>query len=305
MNYVTELYLDYLENKFIYEDIYNTFAVKYFIQEVASPEQLRSAISSQQSTLNKLVQQKADLMAKGIDNPQIMGAIDAKIKATGSTIGKMKDGLAKSPEMKGIPDQPAGGSTQADIPAAPVPKGTPTTTPGEIQAKAAAKPPEVSVAPKEAPVTTTPGATPAPTGSQVPGVVPQHPSLATQAQQTAGDLTSKAGEVGKSIVAKGAEVSKDVGGAVSTGLQKIGASPETGGAASSAIQAIGSSPLGLAALGGAAAFGGYKLYKRFMSKSATACRGYSGADKTACMRSYMDAKRNQAQTRGAEAGAVY
>jgi hypothetical protein len=60
----------------------------------------------------------------------------------------------------------------------------------------------------------------------------------------------------------------------------------------------------MAALGGAAAFGGYKLYKRFLSKSARSCRGYSGASKTSCMKSYMNAKKGQTSARGTEVAAA-
>lgn len=85
---------------------------------------------------------------------------------------------------------------------------------------------------------------------------------------------------------------------------KVGASPETAGAVGQAAQAVAGSPLGMAALGGAAAFGGYKLYKRFLSKSARACRGYSGAAKTSCMKSFMNAKKGQTSMRGAEVAAA-
>jgi len=41
---------------------------------------------------------------------------------------------------------------------------------------------------------------------------------------------------------------------------------------------------GKAAIGAAAAYGGYKLYKRYMSKAAKKCRGLSGDEKTLCLR---------------------
>jgi hypothetical protein len=99
------------------------------------------------------------------------------------------------------------------------------------------------------------------------------------------DALGKAGEV----AGKGAE----------TVASKLGASPETVSGVAGAAKAVVGSPLGMVALGGAAAFGGYKLYKRFLSKSARACTGYSGAAKTSCMKSYMNAKKGQASTRGA------
>ncbi len=100
----------------------------------------------------------------------------------------------------------------------------------------------------------------------------------------------KAGE----LAGKGAE----------TVAGKLGAGPETVGAVGQAAQAVAGSPIGMAALGGAAAFGGYKLYKRFLSKSARACRGYSGGAKTSCMKSFMNAKKGQATTRGADVAAA-
>jgi len=37
------------------------------------------------------------------------------------------------------------------------------------------------------------------------------------------------------------------------------------------------------ALAGAAAYGGYKLYKRHFSKAAQKCKGKSGAERTLCL----------------------
>jgi hypothetical protein len=320
----TELYLDYLNNKESYQELYENLAFSVFIQEV-SPAQLRNLIGKEQDYLNKLVQQKA----RFADNPQVAAAIDAKIKATGATLGKLQTKLKSSPEAGGMPDQPAGAPTQADIPAAPVPPETPTMSLAQAkQQKATAD--TISQRPKTSDVAKPDTGTPqdyGAVGTTPPPPVPQDLSLTQQigqgvdkAKELAGQGVDKAKELGGQVMDK----AKDIAGAPSqplptgmagppapgtglaggaeTGLQSVGVSPDVAGGVGSAIQAVGASPLGLAALGGAAAYGGYKLYKRFLSKSATACRGYSGADKTACMKSYMDAKRNQAQTRGAEAG---
>ena len=127
-----------------------------------------------------------------------------------------------------------------------------------------------------------------------------------QAQDVAGQAgTAVKGAYGtaQQTIAKGAETAV---GAAKTGAEKLGVSPETLAKVdpSSVAQAV-TSPIGMAAMGGAAAFGGYKLYKRFLSKSARACRGYSGDAKTSCMKSYMGAKKGQAATRGTDvAGAT-
>jgi hypothetical protein len=114
------------------------------------------------------------------------------------------------------------------------------------------------------------------------------------------DVTGVGGQAVDALTTAG----KTAGGAASTVASKVGASPETAGAAGQAAQAVVSSPLGMAALGGAAAFGGYKLYKRFLSKSARACRGYSGSAKSGCMKSFMNAKKGQASVRGADVAAA-
>ncbi|MGD2071934.1 MAG: hypothetical protein PVG65_00385 [Candidatus Thorarchaeota archaeon] len=52
--------------------------------------------------------------------------------------------------------------------------------------------------------------------------------------------------------------------------------------------------LGAAVLVSLAIFGSYKVYKRFFSKAAKACRGLSGKDKSACMKKHKrDARMNQ------------
>jgi len=320
----TDLYLNYLNEQEIYQDIYEDLAFDVFVQEI-SPAQLKGLIGKEQSYLKQLAQQKA----KFADNPQVVAAIDAKIKASGVSLGKLQNKLTKSPEAAGMPDQPAGGASQADIPAAPVPPETPTVTAKQLaqQKAAAAKTPQGTEKDLQA-------AQGAPKTQAPPAEVPaaQDPSLYQQGKDLAAQGVEKGKELGGQAVDKAKEVGGQVadkvkdadtaikgalpepatqaldtagqaaGQAAQTVAGKVGADPGTAGAIGSAATAIGGSPLGLAALGGAAAYGGYKLYKRFMSKSATACKGYSGPDKTSCMKSYMDAKRNQAQTRGAEAG---
>ena len=359
-----DLYLEYLDQEDIYQNIYEDLAFKIFA-EALTPQQLRAAIGKEQNYLDQLVQQKA----RFADNPQVVAAIDAKIKASGASLGKLKGHLAKSPEGN-IPAQPAGAPTQADIPAAPVPAGTPTTTAGELTRQKAAATRDLAAtgpqagmgpggsgagavvpgtekqlqaaqgAPKELPGAT-PGApsakavaqnkqavdmTPDPRDMPVPG---GDVSTMGQVKQTAADTLEKGKELGakglekgkelatqagekikaadtavKDVLPQGAQQALDTAGTAAgqtaqTVAGKLGAGADTAGAVGQAAQAVASSPLGLAALGGAAAYGGYKLYKRFLSKSATACKGYSGPDKTACMKSYMDAKRNQGQVRGA------
>jgi aryl carrier-like protein len=414
MNYVTEIYLDYLDNKEVYQEIYNSFAIKYFLQEL-TPAQIRDLLTKQTDYLNKLVQHKKNLLAKGVDSPQVMSAVDAKIKAAGTTIGKLHKGMDTAdlpanlrtaprgteppPPSKplGPGELPSGARTaprgqapietpQAAAKAAASPAGGmrtgPRAEPGTEPLPQPATPKAVEPPPGEVPTgtqlpggergmtgvgtgrgpvqpppgqplpggergTTGAGAGPGPaqpppgqplpggergvgsTTGGVPKEMPQDTVAGTlqqkwhnvQPQIQQGYETSKqaASDVGQNIMSRAKDIAghpstplpsgmagppvpgTGLAGAAQTGMTKLGVSPETAGGVGHAIQAIGASPLGFAALGGAAAYGGYKLYKRFLSKSATACRGYSGADKTACMKSFMTAKRNQAASRGAEA----
>ena len=98
MNYVTEMYLNYLDYRDVYQEIYNTFAIKYFMQEaMLDTRELRALLAQKRDYLNKLVQHKKNLIDKGMDKPQIMNAIDAKIKATGSSIGKIQGDIKNAP----------------------------------------------------------------------------------------------------------------------------------------------------------------------------------------------------------------
>jgi hypothetical protein len=114
------------------------------------------------------------------------------------------------------------------------------------------------------------------------------------------DVTGVGGKAVDALGQAGQAASKGA----ETVASKLGASPETVSGVAGAAKAVASSPIGMAALGGAAAFGGYKLYKRFLSKSARACRGYSGTAKTSCMKSFMNAKKGQTATRGSEVAAA-
>jgi hypothetical protein len=367
MNYVTEIYLDYLDNKEVYQEIYNSFAIKYFLQEL-TPAQIRDLITKQTDYLNKLVQHKKNLLAKGINSPQIMSAVDAKIKTAGATIGKLHQGMDTAdlpanlrtsprgteppPPSKPLePGQlPAGsrtaprGQAKIDTTVNPsgertaLPKGTrtgprnepgteplptpktpkdvepppevmpkgPGAGPGKPAPEPVAQPAAPVTQPAQPPVTTAPVTQPAQPPAQ-PGAWDQvtqgakNIGSAVAGKVKAADTALRGTSVGQQVTQAVQPYATQAAGAAKAGLTKLGVSQGTAGGIGQAIQSIGASPLGLAALGGAAAYGGYKLYKRFLSKSATACRGYSGADKTACMKSFMTAKRNQAASRGSEA----
>jgi hypothetical protein len=283
MNYATEIYLDYLNNAVIYEAIYTDYVFDLILEVVPA----NAGVNPILAQIKQLQAQRA-----GVTDPSQLSQINAQI----SQLQGQVSNFFKVPAAQAAPSV-----APTSAPVRSTPGGQATGTPGGQKTGAATK--QAPAQGTEKDLSAAQGTGPKDTtnvpGAQPPGVVPQDPSLLTKAKDAAGDVADKAKEVGGDIVDKGAEIGKTVGDAASTGLQKMGADPGVAGGVSSAIQAVGGSPLGLAALGGAAAYGGYKLYKRFMSKSATACRGYSGGDKTACMKSYMDAKRNQAQSRGA------
>ena len=324
MSYAADLYLDYLDEKETYQEIYEDLAYQVFVEKTLTPDMLKSLIQKQQSYINQLAQQKA----RFADNPQVVAAIDAKLKTAGASLGKLQQKMtdmpvaAKQPAdipapptaepIKPLPDIPKPPTDQpiqktADIPKPPTDKPVdPAAIPEPGGRATGLKGGEKTPAPAPEPTTVAKPdlGTPADygvVGSTPPKVIPQDPSLAQQAGQAVSTAAGKAKELGGDILAKGTELGTQAGQAATSGLTKAGVDPTVAGGVGSAIQAVGASPLGLAALGGAAAFGGYKLYKRFLSKSATACKGYSGPDKTACMKSYMNAKKNQAATRGAEA----
>ena len=313
MNYPTELYLDYLNDALIYETIYINYAADLVLRE-ALPGAAEVAMQ-----IKKLQASKA-----GITDPSQLAQINTQIQqlqgtaATAATAaapggvtagrtaggpGGPQSGADPSVAVTQTPvrDVPGGQSVgmpggQKAAPTTPAPAGPTGTSSADAIAQNKAK---VDMNPVTAD-TPVPGGDVSTLGQIKQGAA----DTVEKGKELAGDLATKAKEVGGDVVSKGAELGKQAGDVVSTKLQGLGTDPSVAGGVGSAIQAVTGSPLGLAALGGAAAFGGYKLYKRFMSKSASACRGYSGGDKTSCMRSYMDAKRNQAQTRGSAVGAT-
>jgi len=333
MNYVTEMYLDYLEEAEEYQNIF-----EYFLIEATplTPEKLQGYLTQHQSKLQDLIQHKANLVS-GNANPQTIAAVDANIKAMSSTVQQL--------QAKAATFAPAGATVPGVVPMKSG-GGPPETSPtGQAQAQIAATPPDPAqqlakiqnptggrTGPRTdpgtgatAPTTTSPRADVAAPPVDVP--------IGQQIQQTASDAAAGVKQAGQDVAAKGKELGQDVmtksgeiagapsqalppgvagppapgtglAGGAETGLTGVGVDPGTAGGVGSAIQAVGTSPLGMAALGGAAAFGGYKLYKRFLSKGARACRGYSGDAKTSCMKSYMGAKKGQASMRGAETAAA-
>lgn len=216
MNYMTEMYLGYLDEAKEYQDIFTEFASKL---EEQQPTALQSLIKSLSDQLTK---------AKELGNTPLVQTLTTKLASAKQSLG---DVASQGVAATGQAMQTAG-----------------TAIKGAMQ-------------------------------KDVTGV--------------GGQVVSGLGKAGE-VAGKGAE----------TVAGKLGAAPETAGAVGQAAQAVAGSPIGMAALGGAAAFGGYKLYKRFLSKSARACRGYSGTAKTSCMKSFMNAKKGQASARGADVAAA-
>jgi len=109
-----------------------------------------------------------------------------------------------------------------------------------------------------------------------------------------GSITANLKRAGKLAVGKGKVASIAASGKVVAALQAIGA--KTGAAGVAAKLGVPATSVGIVG-GGAVVLGGLaaaailtyaavKTYKRFLSQAAKACKGKSGADKTACMKAY-------------------
>jgi hypothetical protein len=316
MNYVTEMYLNFLDERDDYQNIYENFLLEYLLNEVKPLTQsgLQGFLTKEKGALANLQQHKANLVSQNA-RPEVIAAVDAKIQAVTATVGKLGQKIASTA------DTPLRGSQIPDVIPMDVKAGLSKPPPGDPgipylvgkeapsvaqQARARATPPDPQTQIDRAAMPH--GSRTAPRGKPEPKDTTTHSprtdkpaepeTFAQQATDTAKDVYAGA----QDVVGKTA---KDVAGAVKSGAEKLGVSPETVAKIDpGTVASAAASPLGMAALGGAAAFGGYKLYKRFLSKGARACRGYSGTAKTSCMKSYMGAKKGQASMRGAETAAA-
>lgn len=281
MSYATECYLDYLDTKPIYEQLFleMTSTYKELLEAPATAlagltwGAVKKKMAANQDVIQKLVAHKEKWTAQGGDMAKmVIPKIDAKIAAAQKTQSGLENALATAP--KSALDTAA--QTAGDVGK----WGKEKAAQGVEKAKQADAWAKEKLAGSE-------------TGEKVLG------GLEKAAGKT-GKVTTTPGTV-DAPMSTAVDGGAGVAGAVQKGLHNVGVDPAAATSAGQTAGAVVGSPLGAAALGGVAAFGGYKLYKRFMSKSARACRGYSGGQKTACMKSYMDAKRGQTQSRGVEA----
>jgi len=102
-----------------------------------------------------------------------------------------------------------------------------------------------------------------------------------------GAVAAKAAAAKGAVVAKGAAAKGAA--AVTPALQAIGT--KTGAAGIAAKFGVGSAGAGVGVLGAAAlaallAYAAVKTYRRYFSQAGKACRGTSGAEKTACLKKY-------------------
>ena len=333
MNYMTEMYLDYLEEAPEYENIYNLFLEYWVLHEI--PVKLSTDVAAK---LKQLIANKNAAEAAG--NASQVATLNAQINslttgaqaayATGAPAAAAvaQNKAAVAMPTAGAPSAKAIAQNKADMDIATRSGGTPQTAfkqqtdtldtaaiapsgarpstfdPAGVDKVQTAADTAAKTAADQAALAKDAASLKTASGQQAAGaaVKPEvTPPAGVDPDSLRGQATDVAGRVGDAV--KGAY--DTASGAVASGTQgalsKAGVDPTL---AQGLGQAMGS-PLGMAALGGAAAFGGYKLYKRFLSKSARSCRGYSGADKTGCMKSYMNAKKGQAATRGADiAGAT-
>jgi hypothetical protein len=299
MSYLIEFYLNYLDDKMIYEEKFLEY-VNDYLTEVTT-DQISTQLGKTDEYIKALMAQRSRMWKM----PEVVKKIDDKLARAAKEKASLNKAM-KTAEPSPGPDTPVPGGEVTPSPISQIQqkageageyiKQKAGETGKWAQQKAAQAGEKFKAADawaKEKLGGTETGQAAMKGLEKVGGQV---------SQKTTQPLPSGAAGPPQQVVT---QPGTGVAGGVETGLQKIGVSPDTaakvGTQAGGAAQTVASSPLGMAALGGAAAFGGYKLYKRFLSKSARACRGYSGSQKTACMKSYMDAKRGQASSRGVEA----
>ena len=91
---MTELYLGYLDERDVYQDIYENFALKYILEiKPLTPEALKGFIGKQQTAVTNLTQHKANLIAQNA-GPETIAAADAKIQAAGVALQKLQQKAA-------------------------------------------------------------------------------------------------------------------------------------------------------------------------------------------------------------------
>lgn len=311
MTYLIESYLDFLDNQILYEYMYFERTLKYLNEQTPlSPVEISRHLAKNAEYLKGLAAQKARFSHM----PEVVKKINAKIAGAEQT----KDLLtkAKSSALVNPRNTPVPGGEVTPPPATantPVPGGDVSKI-GQLQQTAKDTGEKVVAGAKQAGEKVVSGAKQAgqtavqkvqTADTAVKGAMAKSPvgqQALSKMQDVGGSVSQPAAQLPAGVAGPPAPpvVGTGVAGGVEKGLQQVGAEPTTAAAAGTAAKAVATSPLGMAALGGAAAFGGYKLYKRFLSKSARACRGYSGSQKTACMKSFMDAKKGQISSRGAE-----
>ena len=334
MSYLIESYLDFLDNQILYEYMYLERALKYLNEQTPlNPAEISSHLAKNAEYLKGLIAQKARFSHM----PEVVKKINAKIAGAEQTkdmLTKAKTSALTSPRNAPVPGgevTPPPATANTPVPSGTVKPPAPEVTAntpvpggdvskvGQLQQAAKDTGEKVVAGAKEAGEKAVQGAkTAGQTVSQKVGAadtaIKQKMAGTDVGQQALGKMQDVAGNISQPAAQLPTGVAgppappiagTGAAGAAQTAAQKVGASPETAAGLGGAVKAVAASPLGMAALGGAAAFGGYKLYKRFLSKSARACRGYSGSQKTACMKSYMDAKKGQVSSRGPEGAEAY
>lgn len=108
-----------------------------------------------------------------------------------------------------------------------------------------------------------------------------------QASAVAGDVAKKASEVGAQASKKASEVGADVAKGARGVAGKISkGAGDLAGKAKELASTPGAKYAAVGVIAAAAALASYKVYKRFFSQAAKACKGKSGSEKTACMNAY-------------------
>lgn len=112
-------------------------------------------------------------------------------------------------------------------------------------------------------------------------------TIKQQASAVAGDVAKKASEVG----AQASKKASEVGGEVAKGAKGIAGKVSKGagelaGKAKELAKTPGAKYAAAGVIAAAAALASYKVYKRFFSQAAQACKGKSGSEKTSCMNAY-------------------
>lgn len=327
MSYLTESYLDFLDNQILYEYMYFEKAINYFSEQGTAgtplnPAQISQHLAKTAEYIKGLTAQKARFSHM----PEVVKKIDVKL----ASAEKARDMLTKGKASALVDPRhaPVPGGEVTPPAAAPKPPPVTADTPvpggdvsklGQIQQAAKDTGEKVVAGAKQAgekvvqgaksaadtAVQKVQGADTAVTGAMAKAPLGQ--KALGKMQDVAGNVSQPAAPLPAGVAGPPAPPVAGTGaaGAAQDAATQVGASAPTAAGVGGAVKAVAQSPLGMAALGGAAAFGGYKLYKRFLSKGARACRGYSGSQKTACMKSYMNAKKGQVGSRGPEGAQEY